>query len=100
MSRPRGGPKQKGRQSSKEMRKIAGLWIGVSIAGIVWISTALVVVAAVVVGGRAERDLRQTWSADGECLYSVMADRPHESPFGASTLTENGGRAHTEMPSS
>src|SRR3712207_1506523 len=40
-----------------------GLWVALSVVGIVWVSMTRVVVAAVVVGGKAERRLRE---ADGD----------------------------------
>jgi hypothetical protein len=76
-----------------------GVWVGVSIVAIIWVLMALVVVAAVVVGGRAERRLREEVPSRGSATSRAQTwrlGRTHQTdsttPQAIVPATEPGAR--------
>lgn len=67
-----------------------GLWVALAAAGTVWVLLALVIVASVVVGGRAERRYREPrdHAERTRPIYSRGGD-----PYGASRVSGAGASA-------
>jgi hypothetical protein len=57
---------------------MAESWIAGLVVGFAWASIALVIIAPVVVGSRAEKGLRQTGGAKRELPDSRIVDRHHD----------------------